>query len=135
VSYHIPLTAVPGSHPVSATFAGDANYLAVTKSATLTVTKIPVKLTPYSVSGVAGTTVNLTAKLLDVKSVAMAGATLSFSIAGTAVGTATTNSTGLATLPYTIPAGTTPGPYVITVKFDGDATHQAATKSATLTVK
>lgn len=135
ISYQISLGAALGAHAITAAVSGDANYLAATKNATLTVTKIPVKLTANSVSGHAGTTVNLTAKLLDALNAPMTGATFSFTVSGVAAGTATTNGSGIASRAYAIPAGTASGPYPIIVAFNGDAAHLSASRPATLTVK
>lgn len=135
LNYTIAGDASLGTHAITASFAGDSNYLAATKNATLTVNKIPVKLTVRSVTGYAGKSVILSATLLDASNTPLASVTLSFTVNGALVGTATTDGTGKATLPYAITAGTAAGTYPITVNYAGDATHLPSTKSGTLTVK
>jgi len=134
-SYAIANNAVVGTHTITASVPSDANYLAASKNATLTVNKKPVKLSVANVTGSAGTTVTLSAKLTDAANVAMPGVTLNFSVSASAVGPAATNASGIATISYAIPAGTALGTYTITVTYAGDAAYQAATKTSTLTVK
>ena len=90
-----------------------------------------------NVSGTAGQTVTLSASL-DPGSVGLSGSTLSFSVDGTAVGTAVTgdnsNSTGPARLSYTIPVGFAPGSHTVTASFAGDSTDAASSGTGTLTV-
>lgn len=133
IAYSIPDGMATGTHIITAAFAGNASYLAATHNAMLTVNKKPVKLTVPAVTGAAGTSVVLSAKLTDAANAAIAGAPLSFSVDGSAIGSASTNSTGVASLHYTIPSGRA-GSYTITVSFAGDAAHQSSTKTGTLKV-
>ena len=60
---------------------------------------------PFS-RGHAGSPVTLLAKLTNAANVLLNGEPLSFSVAGAGAGSATTNRSGVASLSYTIPAGT-----------------------------
>ncbi|MGI4789571.1 MAG: Ig-like domain repeat protein [Janthinobacterium lividum] len=90
-----------------------------------------------NVSGVAGQTVTLSAGL-NPGTKGLPGATLQFSVDGTAVGTAVTGdnstSSGPARLSYIIPVGFIPGSHTITATFSGDATDLSASGTGTLTV-
>ena len=135
LNYIVPESMGLGVHTLKASFAGDAAYQPSDASSTLTVTKGPVKLTVANVTGKAGSTVTLSAKLINASSVPLSGYTLSFSVAGSAVGNAATDSSGVATIGYTIPSSTAKGTYTITVAFAGNASHTPLTKSGKLTVK
>ena len=60
---------------------------------------------------------------------------MSFSVDGIAVGTAVTNSYGIASLTYWIPAGMTLGGHTITANFAGTTYYNASTGAGTLQVK
>jgi uncharacterized repeat protein (TIGR03803 family) len=64
----------------------------------------------------------------------LANQTLSFSIGGSTVGTATTNSSGLATLRATLPSTLSAGPNTLTVSFAGSATQRPSQDTSTVTV-
>src|SRR5207244_1390905 len=80
VSYTIPIGTLVGSHSITAAFGGSSNYLATTGSGKLTVNKNPVKLTVTKVTGHAGATATLSAKLTDSALVPLTNATLNFSV-------------------------------------------------------
>jgi phosphodiesterase/alkaline phosphatase D-like protein len=85
----------------------------------------------------AGGTTTLTATLTDAgTSAALAGRTLVFSLNGHVVGTATTDSNGVATLTNVSVAGLLPGHYdgAVTVHFAGDAADLSGDGSASLDV-
>ena len=125
-----------GSHPIVATFAGDAGLLASTSSNTLNVAKGVSKFISFaSVSAKAGTTVNLTAKLANQTNSPIVGASVEFKVAGVVVGTAISDTNGVATLPYSIAVGTPIANYSLLATFYGDAGHTGITKTATLSVK
>jgi phosphodiesterase/alkaline phosphatase D-like protein len=88
-------------------------------------------------TGTAGGTTTLTATLSDAgTSAALAGRTLVFSLNGHVVGTATTDSNGVATLTNVSVAGMLPGHYdgAVTVHFAGDAADMPGDGSASLDV-
>ena len=134
-TFIVPEEMSLGLHTTSATFAGDAGAAAATATSTLGVTKGPVKLTVAAVTGSAGRSVTLSARITDASNVPMVGEPLTFTVGGTAIGSAITDATGKATLPYVIPAGTAAGNYAIVVTFNEDADHFGATKVGWLRVK
>ncbi len=135
LKYAVPEGTALGAHMLAASFGGDAYYATATGSGTLTLSQGPVKIIVRNVTGSAGSTVTLSAKLTDAVNVPLGSETLSFSVAGVAVGSATTNATGTATLSYTIPVGTAAGTYTFLVSFGGDADHLTGSKTGTLTVQ
>ncbi len=126
-----------GAHTLKVSFAGDRLFNASTASATLTITQASTQISPASTSGKAGAVVALKAKLLrSTDKAVLANKTLRFQIDGADVGTATTATTGIASLNYTIPTGMSTGAHPIKVFFDGDASYlSGSASSATLTVK
>jgi hypothetical protein len=88
-----------------------------------------------AVSGRRGQTILLQATLRQaLDNAPLAGRTLTFRVNNGGVGTATTNSAGTATLPYTIPLSLPLGNQALRVDFDGDTTYAASSANATLTV-
>src|SRR5262249_16663882 len=97
----------------------------------------PVKVAVGTASATAGGTTTLTATLTDANTNApLAGRTLVFSLNGQAVGTATTDGNGKATLPNVSVAGILPGSFAgaVTVRFAGDAADLPGSGSAALNV-
>jgi hypothetical protein len=86
-------------------------------------------------SGPFGGTTNVSATLTS-GGAGVSGATVSFSVNGTSVGSATTDGTGVATLSNVSLAGITAGTYSTGVgaSFAGEAAHAAVTGTASLTV-
>jgi hypothetical protein len=126
-----------GTHTgaVVASFAGDTNYQAAPSgTGDLVVNQAGTTLGSVSGAGASGTggTATLTATLTSsVTNQGIEGETVSFSLGGTSVGTATTNSSGVATLPNVSTAGfnsgTTTG--AITASYAGSSNYQAATNA------
>ncbi len=138
-AYSIPTNATTGNRTITASFAGDTTYSACSGTGTLTVTKaattIATALTVPNVSGVQGKAVSLTATLKRTDTNAVVGSkTITFKVDNTQVGTATTNSSGVATLSYTIPSTAAAGSHTITASFAGDTTYTASSGTGTLTV-
>jgi phosphodiesterase/alkaline phosphatase D-like protein len=97
----------------------------------------PVNVAVSPATATAGGTTTLTARLTDTGTGApIANATLTFSLNGHVVGTATTDGSGTATLSNVSVAGLLPGHYAgaVTVHFAGDAGHQAGNGSGSLDV-
>ena len=113
-------------------FAGDGDYLASTGKGTLTV-KYATTLSVAGVSGTHGTSVTLSAAL-TIGTAGFSGQTVTFKVDGKSVGTAVTDTSGAASLPYATPATATVGSHMITVSFTGDATNLPASGGGTLTV-
>jgi hypothetical protein len=104
----------------------------ITLYAVLKSSTVPTTLTVSSASGSYGGTASLTATL----SPAIAGKTINFSLNGSSRGTATTNSSGVATVSAASLSGINTGTYATGVgaSFAGDATHVASSGSAQLAV-
>lgn len=124
-----------GSHSVVVSFPGDGTYAPKTATNTLTVSPGPVRLTVGNRTVTLPYAVTLSAKLTNWTRTPLSGETISFAIGGTGVGSAVTDSFGIARLKVKLPAGTTAGTYTITADFAGDASHTAGSGSGTLTVK
>jgi hypothetical protein len=123
--------ATAGSFTIAVAFVGDNTDGAATKSATLLVS-IVTKLT-YSgtTSAVHGATISLSATLKTAAGAAVAGKSVTFKL-NKKTFTATTNSSGLASVTTTAP--TTAGTYTIAVAFAGDASYVKASASVKLKV-
>lgn len=130
VSVKLSAPYAPGSYPVSVTFAGDNSYPGTSGSGTLTVTMARTRISATSVKGSPGSSVSLTATLLQVDGGFLSNKTLTFSLHNATVGTAVTNANGVATLAYTIPADARPGSQTYQVTFDSDGTNAASSGSA-----
>ncbi|MCX6358268.1 MAG: Ig-like domain repeat protein, partial [Armatimonadetes bacterium] len=101
LGYAVPEAAAPGAHPVGAAFAGEAAYLASSAAATLTVTMADTALTAANASGTQGGSVSLSATLKrSTDNALLAGRSIAFGIDASAVGSATTNASGVASLAY-----------------------------------
>ncbi|HWI66075.1 MAG TPA: Ig-like domain repeat protein, partial [Symbiobacteriaceae bacterium] len=127
-------TLAPGTYPITVDFAGTVNYNAATQAtATLTVTKANTTITASDVTIAYNQAGSLTATLRDQFGAVISGATLTFKVNNGANLTATTDASGVATLPYTPTLA--PGTYPITVDFAGTVNYNAAPQAtANLTV-
>lgn len=125
-----------GVHTLTSEFAGDSNHNASDGTGNLNVAQAATRLSASSLSGKAGATVALKAKLTrTTDSALLGGKTIRFQIDGADVGSATT-SAGVATLSYRIPAALAAGAHKITALFDGDAFYlNVGDDSKILTVK
>lgn len=125
-----------GAHTLFVEFDGDDNYDVALVKTTLTVAQAPTKMTGNSVSGKAGTTVTLKARVVRTTDKAGLGnRTLTFQIDGATVGSGTTDATGVATVTYAIPAGTATGTHTITALYAGETFYLGSSVVTTLTVK
>jgi hypothetical protein len=135
LKYKTPASLGVGSRSMTAHFAGNHDHAAVTATGTLTLTQASSKVNVEKASGVPGATVNLIATLKRSGDKApIPGAPLGFTVFGASY-TGVTNASGAASVPVTIPAGTPPGSYPVSVSFAGDATHRPGSGVGTLTVK
>ena len=99
----------------------------------VTPTAIQTAITVTPTTGYKGIPANLIATLRDTKNnLSLAGKTIRFSVNGTFLGTALTNSGGVATLPYIVLENI--GVYPILAEFIQDATYAANNGTANLTV-
>jgi hypothetical protein len=137
------LTGVATSDPVGtdpggvvANFAGDTNYLSSSGTGDLVVSQAATALASVSGTASFGGTATLVATLTSsVTDQPIAGETVSFTLDGTAVGTAMTDTTGVATLTGVAtsdPVGTDPGGVV--ASFAGDTNYLASTGTGDLVV-
>ncbi|MCX6361569.1 MAG: Ig-like domain repeat protein [Armatimonadetes bacterium] len=124
--------ATVGSHTVVAEFAGDDAYASSNGSSTMAVGKESTILYTSAASVVRLAQVYLRGYLRDSANVWLADKSISFSIGGTWVGNATTNSSGVASYLYT--ATVAAGPHTILATFAGDASYAGDTDTDTLTV-
>jgi hypothetical protein len=123
-----------GQHTITASFAGDAFFAAASAQSTLTVVNSQTTLTVTNVTGTLQSSVNLSATLTSV-GMGVAGETVHFLIDGTDVGTATTNNSGGATLPYLLQDPLTAGSHKLVAQFQTDGVYNSATSNnGTLTV-
>ena len=117
---------------VTAVFAGGAGYGYTEGTGNLWVTKGATSTYVVDRAGIITTTVALKGYLRRTSDLAwVAGRTIAFTIAGSAVGSAVTDASGQATLNYVI--ATSAGPHTIGASFAGDAQYQPSSSSATLT--
>jgi hypothetical protein len=131
----VPTTAATGTALITAYFASDSNYLSTAAIGALTVSAAPTTVSNVSGTAVFGGPATLVGTLLNSSGQALANETLSFTLDGASVGTAVTNSSGIATLTgVTTPdnAGTDTGGVVAT--FAGDSTNAASGGTGNLVV-
>jgi len=127
-------SGVLGDRPMSASFAGDSLYHGTSDTANFH-RYANTTVTVSHVSGTRGETVMLSAKLTRTHDGELiVGRTLSFKVDGSSVGTAVTNSSGIASHNYTIPSGASLGDHTIEVTFAGDDPLNPSSGTGTLTV-
>lgn len=103
----------------------------------IVVSQITTSLTLNATSGTYGGTVSLSATLTaTANGSGVSGKTINFSLLGTPVGSATTNSSGVATLANVSLSGINAGTYsgAVTANFTGDNSYIASTAANDLTV-
>ena len=135
LDYKIEDTLTTGDHVFTAEFAGDTANKASMGTAKLTTVLTHVQLNTFHGAQKAGGTIPLKARLTrrpDKK--LLANKTVHWLLAGNLIGSAMTNSDGIAELDYKIPANTAPGVYQMSLVFDGDSQYAAET-NATSTLK
>jgi uncharacterized repeat protein (TIGR03803 family) len=129
-------TLPPGTYQLTAAYSGDSNYNASASSAyTVTLNKAATKTTltasPNPVTSPAVCT--LTATVTRSAGSGFATGTVTFSVQGTALGSAKLNGSGVAT--FSAPtAGIAAGSYPVVATYSGDASDTVSASTA-LTVK
>ncbi len=124
-----------GTHAISVSFAGDGLYSLSRGVTTYTVNKANTSIKTSAFVGRPGDTKTLTATLKRLTDSAMlSGMALTFKIDGNAVGSATTDGMGKASLPYKFTEALSATSHALTVEFAGDGNHNASTGAGTLTV-
>jgi hypothetical protein len=126
-----------GTHSgyVAASFAGDGSYLTSSGSNSLTVNQVATSLTVSPASGDYGGTANLSATLTS-GGAGVAGATIYFTLNGTAAGSAVTDTNGVATISVASLSGIDTGTYPAGVgaSFGGSTNYVASSGTNSLTV-
>ena len=123
-------TGVP-SATITGSFAGDADYVAASDTATLTFSTATTVSYTGDTSATYGTQATLSATLLDATGHALAGQTLTFTL-GTQSCTGTTNASGNASC--TITVSQKPASYPLTVSYGGSGVDLASSATSTFKV-
>ena len=134
ISYKIEGGA--GPYSITAAFPGDGYYGPISQSSALTVSKADTQITCPGVTGGLDGTVDLSGTLRRVTdNSAVTYRSLTFTVDGVVVGTAETDGTGTAVLPYQILVGFATGNHTLAASFSGDVWYNPSTcLSSTLTV-
>ena len=132
LAYTIP-DALPTDNAIEARFVGDDEYKGSAGAGTLTLPqRVPTSVFTVDRTGIITTTVALKGYLKRTSDNAwLVAKTVGFTVAGSNVGSATTDAGGQAILNYVIT--TSAGPHTIGASFAGDAQYQPSSSSATLT--
>jgi hypothetical protein len=134
LNFTIPASGPTGNRSMTVSYAGDSHNNPVSKGGTMTVSLAPSQLVVSNAQGTNGVTVNLVATLTRTTDGALlSGKAVSFMVGTTVVGSATTNASGVATLPYTIPSSTTSN-QSITASYGGDLYTSSTTGTGTLLI-
>jgi hypothetical protein len=134
----ISLPATPGSYWAFVSYAGDATYASAKDSVQVTVTsQAATALTVGAATGTYGGTTSLSATLTSGSpAVGVSGATVAFSLNGSAVVTATTNTSGVATISNASLGTIAVGTYAtgVSASFAATSTLLASSGTASLRV-
>ncbi|ADZ09827.1 conserved repeat domain protein [Methanobacterium lacus] len=125
------ITQTMGNYVIYANSYADDIYEPSRNLATLTVNPITTHVTVPNTTVKHGDKSNLVAVLTDENGNALAGQTITFSINGKTIGTATTDSTGTATLYY---LGDTSGNFNINAVFNGNNVYSGSNGTGKLNV-
>jgi alpha-tubulin suppressor-like RCC1 family protein len=124
-----------GTRAITARFGGDPSYAPSTGTASLTALTHDTSLYVPNRSAEIADAVLLKAYLYwGPLHLPKLGKTVSFSVAGTAVGSAVTNEGGRAMLSYSVPEGAGPGLRSLVADWPGDGGYRASSATATLDV-
>lgn len=138
IQYAIPSNLATGNHTITVSFAGDVSFNTSTGTGTLTVTlpPAPTSLVVSNASGPAGAHITLKATLRRTDTNALlSGQSVTYQVNNITVpGTFTTDASGVASAPYTIPVSMIGGSYPISATFAGGTNFLASRGTATLTV-
>ncbi len=128
VSYKLPESAGAGNRLLSAAYAANLQYAGSSGTAPLPVSKSATSIFVPDRTQIAGQPIVLRGYLKRLTdSTMIQGRSLSFAVAGTTVGTGTTDATGMATYTWTVTGGG-----VIRVDFAGDAAYHASYGTGTM---
>ncbi len=135
-AYAIPESASVGTQTITVSFAGDSTANPSTGTGSLTISRAVAEVLIVNLTLRRGQTANLEAFLRRQDNGApIVGRSVTFRVAGSVVGTANTDSTGKASVPYTVPLNATPGNRTLRAEFAGDSTYLGAAKDVTLEVR
>ncbi len=133
--YNPPSTFLAGNHTLAVSYAGDADYSSAASSRVIPI-RYQTALALPSVTGGRGMSVNLQATVTrTLDGFKVGGQVVTFKVAGVIVGTATTNTGGVATFSYAIPATATVGKVTISASSAGDVVNTPSSASAKLTIQ
>lgn len=136
LAYKVPETLAIGAIAMSAASDTTSLFESASATATLTTAKAATTTKSATVGGLRGDTVVLSATLTRSTDLApLPSRTITFSIGTTILGTAVTDSSGVAQKSYTIPAGAAIGTLTYSAKFPGDAKHKTSTGAGKLNVR
>ena len=126
------LIANTGTGSIVAQFLGDSAYASSNGNSNIVILLTSTNIAVNPTAGCKLDKVNLITTLKDNNGNNLNGKTINYYINGVSVGSATTNTNGIATYPYTITQNT--GTYTITATYPGDTTYSTTTNTNTLTV-
>ncbi len=124
LNYFVDEPLAIGIHVLAIDFAGDTNTLPAHWQGKLTVLRTSTKLGSFHATTNAGATIPFKVRLTrttDKKS--LANQTVHFVIGGVEIGSAITNSSGIAQLNYATPLDMAAGDYPVTLSFSGDTNY------------
>ncbi|MBM3495096.1 MAG: hypothetical protein FJX72_12375, partial [Armatimonadetes bacterium] len=128
------VTDGPATRAISATFEGDSVYAESTGDATLTANTFGTQMVGYDRAGRITSYTIFKAYLYRQDNTPIYNKNIAFSVEGSAIGTALTNTTGCAQIGYTIPSGAGAGVRTILAEWVGDGGYLASSCTNTLTV-
>lgn len=115
-----------GTHTLTASFAGDADYAGTSQNVNLTVGKAVTTLAVSSPTVRVGANGTITARL-KVGTVPVVGKSIAITLGGVALGSLTTNSAGVVSIVRK--AAEPVGTLTISASFAGDETYRAVTRT------
>jgi hypothetical protein len=125
----------PSTRTIEAEFTGDPFYLGSTAQATLTALTVPTKMWGLDRAGMITDSVPLRAYLWRRDNVEVNGKAIAFTVDGTQVGSANTNSVGRAQLVFVVPDGAGAGTRPIAAQWTGDGGYLSSGCANTLYVQ
>ena len=132
----IPLEWPPGNYKVTANYTGTTKYVSSIEDNLLTVDSSSPGSTSITVNppitGTQGQTVNLIARLLDSNKQPLANKNVAFILNGNNIGSATTDSNGVANKAYTLLLA--PGSYTVLASFAADSNYSGTSNTGMLNV-
>jgi len=127
------ITLSPSTYTINATFNGDGDYNGTYSVGTLTVYKNSTHIEVANVAGINGSPVELQATLTDQgNGNPIPGQTIDFTVNSVSVGSAVTDSSGVARLSY--PIILAPGIYTVNATYAGNSVYNATHGTGLLTV-